>query len=343
MPFLNNLFQLFKSARFVTLLCSLLLVSCGDSTTTAGIGGTGITSGEITGFGSVFVNGVEFNTDSSQFDFDGDIYFIQANAEAAGLAEGMVAKVYGTTDGNGVTGTATLLVYDDDIEGPVTSTPVVVPDTADTQKSFTIFNQTVIIDLDNTTFQSTSFDTLDVDDMIKISGLPISDTEILATYIKHEGTLVKGTSEVELSGIIDSLDTGAETFTLIGTTILIDYSTTPLEDIQLPGEEPAPGLFVEVDGIYDTNDTIRAIEIQEEEDDLGSDVDHISLEGIITDFVDTTNFTIDSQLVDASGAVFLDENEFEFIPTNELDDGVRVEVEGTIIGGVLFADEVELH
>ncbi len=72
----NKLFQKFRNARLATVLCSSLLVSCGDLTT-AGIGGTGITSGEITGFGSIFVNGVEFNTDNSHFEVDGKIFATQ--------------------------------------------------------------------------------------------------------------------------------------------------------------------------------------------------------------------------------------------------------------------------
>ncbi len=41
--------------------------SGGGSDTTAGIGGTGIAVGKITGFGSVYVNGDRFTTDNSTF------------------------------------------------------------------------------------------------------------------------------------------------------------------------------------------------------------------------------------------------------------------------------------
>ena len=43
----------------------------GGSTQVAGIGGTGISQGEVTGFGSIFVNDNEFNTDTSEFVVDG--------------------------------------------------------------------------------------------------------------------------------------------------------------------------------------------------------------------------------------------------------------------------------
>ena len=49
------------SAVFVS-----ILASCGGGGGSAGIGGTGITSGgTITGFGSIFVNGVKYNTDAA--------------------------------------------------------------------------------------------------------------------------------------------------------------------------------------------------------------------------------------------------------------------------------------
>jgi hypothetical protein len=316
------------NARLATLLCSSLLVSCGGSITSAGIGGTGITSGEITGFGSVFVNGVKFNTDASEFEVDGDIFATQLEAVAAGLAEGMVAKIYGTTDSNGLTGTADLVVYDDDIEGPITSPPIDVVGSGGSQKSFTIFNQTVIIDQNNTFFNNTNFGDVAINDIIEVSGLPISDTEVLATYVKWKEVLNKGNSIVELSGLIDTHNSLLKTFTLGGTTITIDYSSMLPEEIQVTGGVLDTGLFVEVEGRYEIDDTITAIEIEEEDDDFGSDIDHISLEGIIYKFTDTMTllFTIDSQPVDASGAVFLNSNEVAFFPTTELSDGVRVMV-----------------
>ena len=57
------------------------------------------------------MNGVEFNTDNSQFELDGEIFAAQSEAIQAGLA--------GSTDANGTSGTATSIVYDNEIEGPV--------------------------------------------------------------------------------------------------------------------------------------------------------------------------------------------------------------------------------
>lgn len=249
----------------------------------------------------------------------------------------MVAKVYGTTDANGVTGTADLVVYDNEIEGPVTILSGLLPDG---RRSFDIFNHTVYIDPVDTHFKDISFDNMSEDIIVEISGLYITDSEIFATFVKKEADSATG-AEVEIEGVIDSL--GTNSF-MIGS-VTIDYSATLAENIQLPGGVPAEGLFVEVHGFYQGANTINAVEIEEEDDDFGSDIDHISLEGIIANFTNTSDllFTINGQSVNASTAVFLDSNEVIFTPTTQLSDGVRVEVEGTINGGVLYADEVELH
>lgn len=99
-----------------TLTSALLIAGCsGDSGIggTAGIGGSGyISSGTITGFGSIFVNGVEFETSSSTFDVDDDNSLSESD-----LAIGMRVVVTGSVNADGITGTATSVTYDDDLEG----------------------------------------------------------------------------------------------------------------------------------------------------------------------------------------------------------------------------------
>ncbi len=85
-----------------------------------GIGGTGaVAQGAITGFGSIFVNGIEFETDSSSFDVDDD-----SVATEGDLALGMVVTVIGTINNDGVTGSASSVEYDDEVEGPVGNDPL---------------------------------------------------------------------------------------------------------------------------------------------------------------------------------------------------------------------------
>src|SRR5258707_757124 len=92
-------------------VAAMLLVSC-DGVDVAGIQGSGgpspmpaaaapVAVGPITGFGSVFVNGVEYITSNAQILIDH-----QAGAEAQ-LHPGQIVTVKGNVNADGVTGTAT--------------------------------------------------------------------------------------------------------------------------------------------------------------------------------------------------------------------------------------------
>ncbi|NIQ90259.1 MAG: hypothetical protein GWN93_15000, partial [Deltaproteobacteria bacterium] len=58
-----------------TLLLALLLISCsggGASSNSGGIGGSGMTSqGSVSGFGSIIVNGTEFDTTNARIIVEG--------------------------------------------------------------------------------------------------------------------------------------------------------------------------------------------------------------------------------------------------------------------------------
>ena len=80
----------------------LTLAGCGGAGGLAstsgggGIGGTGLTStGSIDGFGSIFVNGVEFETDESDVSLDG------LTSTQDKLRLGMVVTVHGTVNADG--------------------------------------------------------------------------------------------------------------------------------------------------------------------------------------------------------------------------------------------------
>ncbi len=109
--------------------------------------------------------------------------------------------------------------------------------------------------------------------------------------------------------------------------------------IDVPGGILSNDLFVEVEGVIQNDYSIIADEIELEQIGFESNVDHINLQGIISDFTDLmNNFALNGQTIDASTA--------ELSPTNaaaSLADGVNVEVEGSIVSGVLIADRLELR
>jgi hypothetical protein len=320
----------------VITLSVVLVTACGggggsgsSSVAGGGIGGTGMTSGTVTGFGSVFVNGIEFETDGASRDVDDRTDISNGSDDDKVLDIGMVVTIIGTVNDDGVTGTAESITYDDDIEGPVAAAPLEDPDGV--TKTFSIFNTTVIVDRTSTVFADTDYASLARDDLLEVSGYFDASGNLRATRVEKEGVLVLGKSEVELRGDVKGFD-GVDRFTLGGVTVTFD-GTTEFED--LPGTVKN-GQFVEVEGTLETATSVAATRIEREDDGFDNNIDEVSIEGLVTDFNGTNDFRVAGQLVEAGNA--------DFEPAsleNTLADGVKVEVEGSIEGGILKATEVE--
>jgi hypothetical protein len=333
----------FISAGLATALVALS--GCGGGGgggTVAGIGGTGkIASGTITSFGSIWVNGIKYDIDSASLEVNDD--------DSAGLSQddlriGMVVTVTADVfdrdgDGDDESGVASLVVYDNEIEGPISS----ITDQPDEKtKSFSVLGVNVMAHITNTRFDDGEapgfiYDTIDDGDVVEISGFFDGSNVLNATYIKKTDDFVSGESEIELKGTADAdPEDGAgagDSFTLNDVIVNIRADADLSE---VPGGRVTSAMFVEVEGrlISESPLTIGAFRIEQEDEGLDEDAGEAELEGFVSDFVDNRNFRVDGQLVDASTA--------EFEPAGlVLSDGRKVEVEGTIMAGILKASKVE--
>src|SRR5512134_488973 len=123
----------------ITLILGLQLISsCGGG----GGGGApapvpGVASGQIQAFGSVVVNEVEFQTATVQVTVEDN------PASLRDLREGMVIKIKGTFDDNGLTGNANTIRFEDNVEGPITAVTETLPGIV---KSATVMGQMVIFE-----------------------------------------------------------------------------------------------------------------------------------------------------------------------------------------------------
>lgn len=327
-PARNNLLK--KSALSTAIALTLIACTGGGIGGLAGIGGSGfISSGSITGFGSVFVNGVEFNTDDAVFDLEG-VIGTRAELEVK-LSEGMRVKISGSINADGVTGTASKVVFDDQLEGPINSNIEIV----DMQnKNFTVLGIKVRINKATTVFADpllVNFDNIATGNNIQISGFFDANGILKATAIVKKDDFVAGVTEVEVKGTISALT--ADTFTLSTGSVTRQISAGSAHFSELKN-----GQFVEVEGTTETpgGTLISASEVDIEDDHPAEGVD-VEIEGSITDFDATANtFNIDGIAIDASSA--------EKTPTTLiLENGVRVEVEGEITNGVLLAEEIQLR
>jgi hypothetical protein len=334
----------FKTMALLSMLIvsGLIVSACGGesgggSSQSSGIGGTGINvgkgvvQGRVTGFGSIYVNGNRYNIDTSVFIVDGSKFVGQAGQ--AELALGMVVQLGVETEDGVFTDKALDVVYDDEVQGPVSATPTDVAGSSGTQKTFMVFGQTVTIDETETEFEDTSFATLDKNDVVEISGFRSSPNDIVASYVEWQGDMPNG-SEVELRGIVSGYKPPpTREFMLDG--FLITFDSDPEIEAIL-----VDGLYVEVEGLYKVGlpDSVHADEIEEEDEGFDDDVDDVSLEGPISEYSSIASFKINGQQIDASQASLLPVNAEAL-----LGNGVEVEVEGNIVGGVLMAEELEVE
>jgi len=304
------------------------ITSCGSggggTTASGGMGGTGISSGPITGFGSVFVNGVEFSTTGTVINMNG------APSTEGDLRVGMIVTVQGTFDANGSTGTANQIDFTDNLEGPIQII------NAGTQ-SLVVMGQTVKTDTGTHYEGITGFNDLQHDNVIEVSGLPQSDGTVLATYIELKSPNYNSGDEIEVKGVVSGLDPNSKTFK-IGD-LVVDYNSASLEN--LPAGGLADGIYVEVQST--TGFDITGVFIASKVEGLGSGITgsegtHVELEGFVSQFNPTppVGFVVNGQPVSITSSTH-----YENGTSTNLENNVRVEVEGTLdANGVLIASRI---
>jgi hypothetical protein len=322
----------FSPERFLlTLLLALLLISCsggGASSNSGGIGGSGMTSqGSVSGFGSIIVNGTEFDTTNARIIVEGQEIGIGDIIAQNNLDIGKVVTVYGTDSNNPV---ADRVTYNDNVEGPVESIDIDPINPA--KKDLVVLGQTVFVNV-VTKFKGTTFDTLAVNDVVEVSGFVDNTGAIWATFLEETGVFNPG-AVVEVKGFVENLDDGLETFEINNLTV--DYSSAIT--VGLPEGVPANGLFVEVDGTLDVSGgEMLAAEIELEDEVDVEDSDEIEVTGFVTDAGSApAEFTVGNLVVQTdANTLFVDGT------AGDIALGKKLEAEGTLVNGILLATEVE--
>ena len=283
----------------------------------------GIAIGPISTFGSVVVNGVRYDTSAATFTVN------DVAATEADLDVGDVVLVVGTLDQDGVTGTASLVVYDDLVTGPVEAIDLATA-------TLVVLGQTVLVTPDTSfdgDFAPASLAGVTVGAIVEVSGLPNANGEFVATRIEPEAP----GSDFEVSGIVASLDRGASTFVLGN--LVVDFSAAMLEDF--PNGEINDGDLVEAKGAaLGASGQLLADEVEFETafPDVDDD-EFVEIEGFITRFASTTDFDVSGFPVTTNA-----NTSFEGGVAADLALNVKVEVDGVVnASGVLIADDIEFE
>lgn len=330
------------ASRLITTCWSALLVltlACSPTPQEGGgIGGTGIsasvTSGPITGFGSVFVSGQEYDTTATRFTVDR-----RTNATQADLKHGMIVRVDATIEEDTVSHRilrriADHITYTDTVEGPVQGIDV-------TGTSLTVLGQTIQV-TDSTVIDDSiperNLHRLTIGtDILEVSGFLSGDGQIVATLIDRK----LSAPEYELKGTVRNHNVGAQSFQIGHVTI--DYAGADISTLPTGTGASWNGLLVHILGSRFSpplagavGGRLQALSVQL--DRLGNqEQTRAEIEGFVAQVPAPSRFIVGSILVEYDGATL-----FEGGTAADIGPGVRVEVSGTLSGTMLRAQRVEL-
>jgi len=308
-----------------TAIAAGVLVACSssDSDTSTNKANSRVTSGVITGFGSVFVGGVEYQTTNTAVNVNG------VGASENDLALGMVVNVKGSVNADGTTGTATQIDYSDEANGSVMAVNL-----NNGLGTINVMGMTVNVDA-ATVFKSdvagiTTIDMLQIGNIVEVSGYSDGSGTIYATRIEVKKASHTDGEEIEVKGRISNLDTTSMTFELgdpNASFIIVDYSTARLENF--PASGIANDQFVEVVSTSEiagnvlaaTKVVLQNVDNKHVETHAG---DHLELEGVVTADLTNNQFKLNDQTV-------IVDPETTHVVNGALTDiviGVKLEVEG---------------
>jgi hypothetical protein len=317
----------------LSMLILVLAAACGDS----GSDGAPVPEpvvdaddvmvvGPITGFGSVIVNGLAFETAATTVTMDDQPGIV------SDLRIGMVVSIGGTLNPDTGLARASEISFVDDAEGPITSIDMMA-------RSFVVLGRTVFTD-ELTVFEDASFEDLEVGHVVEISGLWKHQQQIQATFVHRTALQFEAGMTMQVKGEIADLDIGQQQFR-IGTQSC-DYSAAMLE---LGGAEIANGMYVQASStaMFQNGHMIaNMIQVRDQDRDryrLCAGECLYELIGYVTAFESATSFEVDGQAVTTTeNTVYVNGT----VDTLALD--IKVSIDGTVNdAGVLVAERIVFH
>jgi len=310
-------------------VAAILLVACGGggNEQVAGIDGRGspvavgvVSKGTITGFGSVILNGVTYNTSSATFTIDGNA------GSQSDLAVGDVVVLRGSVNDDGTSPRADSITFDDTVEGPVEVVNLAA-------STFTVLGQLVHVDADTSfddNINPASLEGINVNDVVEVSGFFLADGSISATRIEAK----PAGGEFEVTGLVNNL--AGMTFQI--NNLVVNFGGAQLDDF--PGGAPENGQLVEAKGSgFNGADELLATRVEFKGNDLNADNgDRMEIEGFITRFGSATDFDVEGVSVTTDGSTTFVNGTPADLALNR-----KVEVEGSVdASGRIIATKVEI-
>ena len=280
-----------------------------------GSGGTGATAaaagvGTADGLGSIILNGLRYNTDTAAITVE----------DAPELQIGMTARVAGKVDPDFTSGIAAQVVSAAELRGAVSSIDVA-------GGSFVVMGISVSIDAATVWADASGLASVVDGSLVQVWGLPGAPGTLRATRVQISPTL----TDPLVTGSVQNLDAARKTFNLGQLTV--NYgAASPLASALANGvivrargnAAPVARVFgaAKVEGWY-------AIPL--------SEGIAVQVAGVITDFSSRGAFDVLGTPVDATNSLI------NGGPVTTLGNGVKVEVDGFMSGGVLVAKKLRIR
>lgn len=280
-----------------------------------GSGGTGITSaavGAITGFGSIIVNGVRYETDQAALTL----------SDSDTLKLGMTVRVRGVINADLVNGVASTIESSADARGAVAALDLA-------NSNLVIWYTKIHVD-DSTVFAGglMSLQDLRVGDPVQVWGLPDHGTGLRATRIER---VAAGAAPI-ISGTAQAVDLSTSSVQVGGLRVAFTpaaLASAGLAPAQLEGQ------LVRVRGT-EADATITQAAVEPWYPVTQADGERLSVEGLITRFTSLASLLVDGVPVDASAAKISGRQA-------SIGLGARVQIEGAWRAGVLVASRLKLR
>jgi hypothetical protein len=293
--------------------------SLGGNPSASGGGVASFGKGVITAKGSVFVNGIEYDTSSSAISVNG------AAGSDSDLKVGMLVEVKGSADSATGKGRALQILYSAEVDGPVGSIDLAA-------KSFTVFTRTVSVDSATIWEGVAGIASLGVGDRVEVSGSVDSATSSLKADRVQKKAVSASAEDYKIKGIVSAISAGSLTLTVPdgAAALTVNYSGSL---------DPAIAVGTKVEVRFSTvSGTVVATtadEVRAESHLSADDQSHGELSGRVSDFLagaSASTFAVEGVPVSADNSL-----------VSGLTNGVKVEVRGSMAGGVLVAESVKIE
>lgn len=304
-----------------SLTLATLVVGCGGgSSTQAGVGsgGTGsYTSGPVSGFGSIIVNGIRYDDSSASVTDDNGAARVRSDVKL-----GMTVNITGSTVSS-AQATAQRVQFGSELIGPIAAAPGA--------SSFIVLGQTVKVN-SKTAYGDglTGLASLAADNVVEVYGLSDGQGNIIATRVERKSHTVASYagSAFKLRGVLSGVDLGTHHLSIGGASIV--YNDSAVRTALAVGALVRMQLnLVPVGGDWEASTIQTGVAVVAASQEA-------EVEGVISAVVGGTGFVVNGYDVQASAAV-------QAAAGGALTVGTRVEVHGTLAANALVASRMQVE